>query len=126
MAALTDNLRALRPDLPWGRGEQVRGDAAARATARRPARWARSASWTTCSTSSARSIPGATLDDVDVEAVERTLGRAAADDVRRLRELERELRRQGWVTRDADGLTLSPKALRRLGRHRAAAGSSPT
>jgi uncharacterized protein with von Willebrand factor type A (vWA) domain len=31
-----------------------------------------------------------------------------------LRELERELRRQGWVSRDADGLTLSPKALRRL------------
>src|SRR5919112_1928222 len=60
--------------------------------------------------------PGATLDDVDVEAVERQLGRSAADDVRRLRELERELRRQGWVTRDDDGLTLSPKALRRLGR----------
>jgi uncharacterized protein with von Willebrand factor type A (vWA) domain len=55
------------------------------------------------------------LDDVDVEAVERQLGRAAADDVRRLRELERELRRQGWVTGAADGLTLSPKALRRLG-----------
>ena len=33
----------------------------------------------------------------------------AADDVRRLRELERELRRQGWVTRDADGLTLSAR-----------------
>src|SRR5262249_19099258 len=30
--------------------------------------------------------PGATLDDVDVEAVERQLGRRAADDVRRLRE----------------------------------------
>ena len=45
----------------------------------------------------------------------RTLGRDAADDVRRLRDLERELRRQGWVSRDAEGLTLSPKALRRLG-----------
>jgi uncharacterized protein with von Willebrand factor type A (vWA) domain len=60
--------------------------------------------------------PGATLDDVDVEMVERQLGRGAADDVRRLRELERELARQGWVTRDSEGLTLSPKALRRLGR----------
>ena len=115
MAALDDNLRALRPDLNWGRGERVRGDRAARL--RRGDRRARrrSATSTTCSTSSARSIPGATLDDVDVEAVERTLGRDAADDVRRLQELERELRRQGWVTRDADGLTLSPKALRRLG-----------
>jgi uncharacterized protein with von Willebrand factor type A (vWA) domain len=59
--------------------------------------------------------PGATLDDIDVAAVERQLGRSAADDVRRLRELERELRRQGWVTRSDEGLTLSPKALRRLG-----------
>jgi uncharacterized protein with von Willebrand factor type A (vWA) domain len=32
-----------------------------------------------------------------------------------LQELERELRRQGWVQRTAEGLTLSPKALRRLG-----------
>ena len=45
------------------------------ATARRPVRWPRSPSSTTCSTSWARSIPGATLDDVDVEAVERQLGR---------------------------------------------------
>ena len=59
--------------------------------------------------------PGATLDDVDADAVERQLGRGAADDLRRLRELERELRRQGWLTRGADGLKLSPKALRRLG-----------
>ncbi len=58
---------------------------------------------------------GATLDDIDVETVQRTLGRGAADEVRRLQQLERELTQQGWVTRDADGLTLSPKALRRLG-----------
>lgn len=58
---------------------------------------------------------GHTLDDLDVDAVERVLGRAAADDVRRLAELERALREQGWVTSDAEGLTLSPKALRRLG-----------
>ena len=70
--------------------------------------------------------PGATLDDVDVEAVERQLGRRAADDVRRLRELERELRRQGWVTRDDDGLTLTPEGAAAAGRHRAAARSSPS
>jgi uncharacterized protein with von Willebrand factor type A (vWA) domain len=35
--------------------------------------------------------------------------------VRRLQELERQLRRQGWVSRGDEGLTLSPKALRRLG-----------
>ena len=59
--------------------------------------------------------PGATLDDVDVDAVDRHLGRDAAADLRRLQELERELRRQGWLTLGPGGLTLSPKALRRLG-----------
>jgi uncharacterized protein with von Willebrand factor type A (vWA) domain len=59
--------------------------------------------------------PGATLDDVDVETLERQLGRGAAMDVRALRQLEQELERQGYLARGPDGLRLTPKALRRLG-----------
>ena len=59
--------------------------------------------------------PGATLDDVDVDQVERALGRAAAQDVQALRELERQLRDQGWLTGAAEEARLSPKAMRRLG-----------
>jgi uncharacterized protein with von Willebrand factor type A (vWA) domain len=115
LAELTDNLRALRPTLQWGRGEKMRGGEdlgygdAAEALAE-------IGELDDLLDQLGQEHPGATLDDVDVEAVERQLGRGAADDVRRLRELERELRRQGWVTRDDDGLTLSPKALRRLAR----------
>ncbi|SDS25108.1 vWA domain-containing protein [Actinoplanes derwentensis] len=111
---LSDNLRSLRPNLNWGRGERMRGPAdlgygdAASALGE-------IADLDELIDQLGQDHPGATLDDVDVEAVERQLGRGAADDLRRLRELERELRRQGWVQRDADGLTLSPKALRRLG-----------
>ncbi|GID48151.1 hypothetical protein Aca07nite_54260 [Actinoplanes capillaceus] len=114
LAQLTDNLRTLRPNLNWGRGERMRGpgdlgygDAASAL--------GEIADLDELIEQLGQDHPGATLDDVDVEAVERQLGRGAADDLRRLRELERELRRQGWVQRDADGLTLSPKALRRLG-----------
>ena len=39
----------------------------------------------------------------------------AAADFRALRELERELERQGFVTRGDDGLRLTPRAVRRLG-----------
>ncbi|HEX7745977.1 MAG TPA: VWA domain-containing protein [Micromonosporaceae bacterium] len=113
MAALTESLRALRPDLPWQRRDRVRGE--------QPLGYGEAAGaleeiaeLDDLLDQLGQEHPGATLDDVDVEAVQRTLGRAAADDVRRLQELERELRRQGWVTRGADGLTLSPKALRRL------------
>lgn len=114
LAELTGNLRSLRPNLNWGRGERMRGPAdlgygdAASALGE-------IADLDELIDQLGQEHPGATLDDVDVEAVERQLGRGAADDLRRLRELERELRRQGWVQRDAAGLTLSPKALRRLG-----------
>jgi uncharacterized protein with von Willebrand factor type A (vWA) domain len=115
LAEMTDNLRALRPGLNWGRGERVRGpndlgygDAAAAL--------GEIGDLDELLEQLGQEHPGATLDDIDVEMVERQLGRGAADDVRRLRDLERELSRQGWVSRDEEGLTLSPKALRRLGR----------
>ncbi|GAA4610227.1 uncharacterized protein with von Willebrand factor type A (vWA) domain [Actinoplanes octamycinicus] len=114
LAELTDNLRALRPGMNWGRGERMRGqgdlgygDAAAAL--------GEIGDLDELIDQLGQEHPGATLDDVDVDAVERQLGRSAADDLRRLRELERELRRQGWVERDGEGFTLSPKALRRLG-----------
>jgi uncharacterized protein with von Willebrand factor type A (vWA) domain len=62
-----------------------------------------------------QSHPGATLDDVDVDALEQHLGAGAAADFRALRELERELERQGYVSRGDDGLRLTPRAVRRLG-----------
>jgi uncharacterized protein with von Willebrand factor type A (vWA) domain len=116
MAALTSALRALRPDLAWQRGEQMRGDnplgygEAAQALGEL-------ADLDQLIEALGQDHPGATLDDIDVEAVQRSLGSAAAQDVRALQQLERELTRQGWLTRDAasGGLTLSPKALRRLG-----------
>lgn len=113
MAALTENLRALRPDLQWQRRDRIRGE--------QPLGYGEAAAalqeigeLDDLFDQLGQEHPGATLDDIDVESVQRTLGRGAADDVRRLQELERELRRQGWVSRGADGLTLSPKALRRL------------
>ncbi|MFI0791485.1 VWA domain-containing protein [Micromonospora rubida] len=113
LSALDANLRALRPDLSWNRGERVRGEQSLGYGEAADA-LGEIAELDELLDALDQDQPGATLDDVDVDAVSRTLGRDAADDVRRLRELERELRRQGWVTRDSDGLTLSPKALRRL------------
>ncbi len=64
----------------------------------------------------AQSYPGARLEDIDLDALDATLGEQAGVDARRLAELERELQRQGLFERAPDGsLQLSPKALRRLG-----------
>jgi len=59
--------------------------------------------------------PGASLDDIDEEAVRRAFGRQAVDDVAALRRIERELERQGYLTRNGGRLELTPKAVRRLG-----------
>lgn len=63
-----------------------------------------------------QAYPGARMEDIDLDALEASLGQDARVDAQRLAELERELERQGVFQRGADGtLTLSPKALRQLG-----------
>ncbi|MGZ4604285.1 MAG: hypothetical protein ACXV0U_11900, partial [Kineosporiaceae bacterium] len=83
LAALGDNLRALRPDLTWDRGERMRGD--------QPLGYGEAAGalgelsdLDDLIEQLAQDHPGATLDDVDVETVERALGSSAARDVRAL------------------------------------------
>src|SRR3954451_9201478 len=114
MAQLSDNLRALRPGMNRGPvqmrqgGEPLGYSQAVEAVAEL-------ADLEALEQSLAQTHPGATLDDVDVDTLEKHLGAGASADFRALRELERELERQGYVSRGDDGLRLTPRAVRRLG-----------
>jgi uncharacterized protein with von Willebrand factor type A (vWA) domain len=114
MAQLSDNLRALRPGQARGPvqmrqgGEPLGYSDAVEAVAEL-------ADLEALEQSLGQTHPGATLDDVDVEMLEQHLGAGAAADFHALRELERELERQGFVSRGDDGLRLTPRAVRRLG-----------
>jgi uncharacterized protein with von Willebrand factor type A (vWA) domain len=47
--------------------------------------------------------------------LQRALGRQAVDDMAALRQIERELQRQGYLVNNEGKLELTPKAVRRLG-----------
>ena len=98
MARLADALRARRPDLDWSQGGRERltgsdplglGDATTAVS--------ELADLAELEQAMRQDYPGAMLDDIDEEAVRRALGRQAVDDMEALRQIERELERQGYL-----------------------------
>ncbi|HET7518797.1 MAG TPA: hypothetical protein VFN05_14130, partial [Actinomycetes bacterium] len=107
-------LRSRRPDLRWDQGAAMEGEQPLGLGDATTA-LEELADLESLEASLGQRYPGASLDDVDLEAVERALGRAAVDDVEALRRLERELTEQGYLLREQGELKLSPKAIRRIG-----------
>ena len=56
--------------------------------------------------------PGASIDDVDEDALRQALGEDAVRDLRRLKEIERALERAGLVSRERGRLEVTPKGAR--------------
>ena len=111
---LGHSLRSRRPDLNWDQGAVMGGEQPLGLGDATTA-LEELADLESLEASLGQRYPGASLDDIDLEAVERALGRAAVDDVETLRRLERELTEQGYLVREQGELKLSPKAIRRIG-----------
>jgi len=107
-------LRAKRPDLPWGGRERMSGEQPLGLGDATTA-LEELADLDELESTLGQDYPGASMDDIDPDAVERALGRQAVDDLAALRRLERELERQGYVTREGGKLELTPRAVRRIG-----------
>ncbi|MEO6714643.1 MAG: hypothetical protein ABIM89_14575 [Mycobacteriales bacterium] len=114
MAQLNDALRARRPDLGWDRGERMSGGGPLGMSDATSA-LEELAELSELENALGQGYPGASLDDIDRDAVERALGRSAVADVDALRELERQLRDQGYLEQSGGELRLTPKAVRRIG-----------
>ncbi len=115
MAHLQDALRQARPDLPWGQRGQVPDGEQALGLGDATSAVAELADLEALSNQLSQGYAGASLADIDEELLERALGRPAVDDLAALRQMERELERQGYLNRTDGKLELSPKAVRRLG-----------
>jgi len=115
MAQLGDNLRALRPGLDRESPVGMRPGGPSLGYGEAVEAVAELADLEALEAQLSQSGPGSTLDDVDVETLERRLGSAAARDLEALRDLERELEAQGYLARGDDGLRLTARAVRRLG-----------
>jgi uncharacterized protein with von Willebrand factor type A (vWA) domain len=115
MSQLNDALRAARPELPWGGRQRMEGDQGL-GMGQATSALEELADLEDLEAALGQDYPGASLDDVDEDAVQRALGRQAVDDLHALQRIERELQEQGYLMRDANGrLELSPRAVRRLG-----------
>ncbi|GAB95449.1 uncharacterized protein with von Willebrand factor type A (vWA) domain [Kineosphaera limosa] len=116
LAQMDANLRALRPDLQWSRGEHFSGDQPM-GLGDGTGALQDIADLEALAEQLAQQHPGAELGDIDLDALRRQLGEGAATDLRSLAELEKALREAGLLTKAPDGsLRLSPKAMRRLGK----------
>ena len=116
MSRLGSNLQGAFPDMPWGEPTMADGDGdepmplSATVDAME-----RMHDYEDLDRALRGDYPGATVDDVDEEALQRILGEPAVRDLRRLKEVERALEKAGLVNRKNGRLEITPRGARKLG-----------
>jgi uncharacterized protein with von Willebrand factor type A (vWA) domain len=111
---LGSNLASAFPDLGWGEPTLAGGDEPLPLSATIDA-MERLHDLEELDRSLQGDYPGASIDDVDEEALRQALGEDAVRDLRRLKEIERALERAGLVTRERGRLEVTPKGARSMG-----------
>ena len=108
------NLSSMFPDMPWGEPTLAGGEDAMPLSSTVDA-MERLHDYEDLDRAIRGDYAGASLEDVDEDAVRRTLGEDAARDLRRLKQIERALEQAGLVSRRDGRLEVTPKGARRLG-----------
>jgi len=111
---LGSNLSSAFPDLGWGEPALAGGDEPMPLSATIDA-MERLHELEELDRSLQGDYPGASIDDVDEDALRQALGEDAVRDLRRLKEIERALERAGLVSRERGRLEVTPKGARSMG-----------
>jgi uncharacterized protein with von Willebrand factor type A (vWA) domain len=111
---LGSNLASMFPEMPWGEPALAGGEDAMPLSATVDA-MERLHDFEELDRSLRGDYAGASIDDVDEEALRNTLGEDAVRDLRRLKQIERMLEEAGLVSRRDGRLDVTPKGARKLG-----------
>jgi uncharacterized protein with von Willebrand factor type A (vWA) domain len=108
------NLSSMFPEMPWGEPALAGGEEPMPLSATVDA-MERLHDYEDLDRSLRGEYPGASVDDVDEDALRRTLGEDAVRDLTRLKRIERALEEQGLVSRRDGRLEVTPKGARKMG-----------
>jgi uncharacterized protein with von Willebrand factor type A (vWA) domain len=111
---LGSNLASLFPQMPWGDPMMGEGEGAQPLSATVDA-MERLHDFEDLDRAMQGDYTGASLEDVDEDALRRALGGDAVGDLRRLKEIERALERAGLVQRREGRLEVTPRGARKMG-----------
>jgi uncharacterized protein with von Willebrand factor type A (vWA) domain len=111
---LAQNLEGMFPNMPWGEQVMGDGDEAMPMSAAIDA-LERMHDYEDLDRSMKGDYAGAALEDVDEDALRRTLGQDAVRDLHRLKQVERALEQAGLVSRKDGRLEVTPRGARKLG-----------
>jgi uncharacterized protein with von Willebrand factor type A (vWA) domain len=111
---LGSNLASLFPQMPWGDPMMGEGEGAQPLSATVDA-MERLHDFEDLDRAMQGDYAGASLEDVDEDALRRALGEDAVGDLRRLKEIERALERAGLVHRREGRLEVTPRGARKMG-----------
>jgi uncharacterized protein with von Willebrand factor type A (vWA) domain len=111
---LGQNLQGLFPQMPWGDQVMGDGDEAMPMSAAVDA-LERMHDYEELDRSLKGDYAGAALEDVDEEALRRTLGEDSVRDLQRLKQVERAMEKAGLVQRREGRLEVTPRGARKLG-----------
>lgn len=114
MAELRENLKALRPEFSRERGTPLNGNSSSSLSGATQA-LAEMGDLESLASQMSEADSTGTPAQIDLDLVERVLGRAGRDEFAAMQQLQKELEEQGFLLQDGDSMTLSAKAVRRIG-----------